>query len=297
MRLNSKGKVLSAILLVLMVVLVAGIFTANRTEQEVASIHTISLEPLPDTFEPIEGFEDSPLRQSILLKKRQEKEVARKEAVAKQNEIDQREKTIYLTFDDGPSAVADELLDILDAYQMKATFFMLGPNMKEHSKSVIRMKNEGFGLGLHGVTHEAGKIYSSSSAPVEEMIEDRKILKDVTGVHSNLIRLPYGSIPYLTENMRYLLDQEDFNVWDWNVDSHDWELKDRRYVQHTKQAIDQYIQAGVTPVVLLHDKPHTLEYLPELLSYIKKQGYQTKVLTNEQPPITFQCNGRCHSIS
>ena len=297
MRLNNKGKVLSAILVVAVVILIVELVFVNKRDKTDATLHMTSLEPLPVSFEPIEGFADSPLRQSILLKERQDKEIARKEAVAKQNEIDQREKTIYLTFDDGPSAVVDQLLNILDDYQMKATFFMLGPNMKEHTKSVIRMKNEGFGLGLHGVTHEAGKIYSSVSAPADEMIEDRKILEDVTGVHSNLIRLPYGSIPYLTEDMRFLLDKNDFQVWDWNVDSRDWELKDRRYVQHTKQAIDQYIQAGVTPVVLLHDKPHTIEYLPELLSYIKKQGYHTKVLTNEQPPVTFQCNGRCHSIS
>ncbi|MDW0110686.1 polysaccharide deacetylase family protein [Sporosarcina aquimarina] len=297
MRLNKKGKVLSAILSVLVVVLIAGFFIANKTKQETAPIHTTSLETLPVSFEPIGGFEESPLRQSILLDERQKKEIARKEAVAKQNVMDQQEKAIYLTFDDGPSAVADQLLDILDAYQMKATFFMLGPNMKEHSKAVVRMKNEGFGLALHGITHEAGEIYSSASAPADEMIEDRQILKDVTGVQSNLIRLPYGSIPYLTEDMRYVLDQNDFQVWDWNVDSRDWELKDRRYVEHTKKAIDEYMNAGVTPVVLLHDKPHTIEFLPELLSYIKKQGYKTKVLTNEQPPVTFPCNGRCQSIS
>ncbi len=297
MRLNNKGKVLSAVLSVLVLVLIAGTFIENKSEQTKALIHTTSLETLPVSFEPINGFEGSALRNSILLAEREEKETARKEAVAKQNEIDQQEKVIYLTFDDGPSAVADQLLDILDTYQMKATFFMMGPNIKEHSKAVLRMKNEGFGLGLHGITHDAGEIYSSASAPADEMIEDRDILEEVTGIHSNLIRLPYGSVPYLTEDMRYVLDQNDFKVWDWNVDSRDWELKDRRYVEHTKQAIDQYMIAGITPVVLLHDKPHTIKYLPELLSYIKKQGYKTKVLTNEQPPVTFPCNGRCHSIS
>ncbi|WP_025785893.1 polysaccharide deacetylase family protein [Sporosarcina sp. D27] len=295
--LNDKGKVLSAILVVAVVILLVELVMPNKNDEAASTLHKNSLETLPVSFEPMEGFEESPLRHSIILKERADKEVTRKQAVAKQNEIDQQEKSIYLTFDDGPSAVSDQLLDILDDYQMKATFFMIGPNIKEHSKSVVRMKKEGFGLGLHGITHEAGKIYSSPSAPVDEMSEDRDILENVTGVRSNLIRLPYGSIPYLTEDMRYLLDKSDFKVWDWNVDSRDWELKDRRYVQHTKQEIDRYMQAGVTPVVLLHDKPHTIEYLPELLSYIKKQGYQTKVLTNEQPPVTFQCEGRCHSIS
>ncbi|VDG98100.1 Bifunctional xylanase/deacetylase precursor [Lysinibacillus sphaericus] len=295
--LNNKGKVLSAILVVAVVILLVEIVISNKNDEAASTLQKNPLETLPITFEPMDGFEESPLRHSIILKERADKEIVRKQAVAKQNEVDQREKAIYLTFDDGPSAVTDQLLDILDDFQMKATFFMIGPNIKAYSKSVVRMKKEGFGLGLHGITHEAGKIYSSPSAPVDEMSEDRDILENVTGVRSNLIRLPYGSIPYLTEDMRYLLDKSDFKVWDWNVDSHDWELKDRRYVQHTKQEIDRYMQAGVTPVVLLHDKPHTIEYLPELLSYIKKQGYQTKVLTNEQPPVTFQCEGRCNSIS
>ncbi|WP_039042223.1 polysaccharide deacetylase family protein [Sporosarcina sp. ZBG7A] len=295
--LNNKGKVLSAILVVAVVILLVELVISNKNDEAASTLHKNSLETLSVSFEPMEGFEESPLRHSIILKERADKEITRKQAVAKQNEIDQQEKAVYLTFDDGPSAVTDQLLDILDDFQMKATFFMLGPNIKEHSKSVVRMKKEGFGLGLHGITHEAGKIYSSPSAPVDEMSEDRDILEKVTGVRSNLIRLPYGSIPYLTEDMRYLLDKSDFNVWDWNVDSRDWELKDRRYVQHTKQEINRYMQAGVTPVVLLHDKPHTIEYLPELLSYIKNQGYQTKVLTNEQPPVTFQCEGRCNSIS
>ncbi|MGN7407934.1 polysaccharide deacetylase family protein [Sporosarcina sp. SAFN-010] len=296
-RLNNKGKALSVILMVAVVFLLTGLVIDNKKDEVKSTLHTTSLETLSVSFDPMEDFAESTLRQSIILKERQEKEVTRKQAVAKQNEIDQREKAIYLTFDDGPSAVTDQLLDILDDFQMKATFFMIGPNIKVHSKSVVRMKKEGFGLGLHGITHEAGKIYSSPSAPVDEMSEDRDILEKVTGVRSNLIRLPYGSIPYLTEDMRYLLDKSDFNVWDWNVDSRDWELKDRRYVQHTKQEINRYMQAGVTPVVLLHDKPHTIEYLPELLSYIKNKGYQTKVLTNEQPPVTFQCEDRCYSIS
>lgn len=295
--LNNKGKVLSAILVVAVVILLVELVISNKNDEAASTLHKNSLETLSVSFEPMEGFEESALRHSIILKERADKEITRKQAVAKQNEIDQQEKAIYLTFDDGPSAVTDQLLDILDDFQMKATFFMIGPNIRAHSKSVVRMKKEGFGLGLHGITHEAGKIYSSPSAPVDEMSEDRDILEKVTGVRSNLIRLPYGSIPYLTEDMRYLLDKSDFNVWDWNVDSRDWELKDRRYVQHTKQEINRYMQAGVTPVVLLHDKPHTIEYLPELLSYIKNQGYQTKVLTNEQPPVTFQCEGRCNSIS
>jgi peptidoglycan/xylan/chitin deacetylase (PgdA/CDA1 family) len=97
--------------------------------------------------------------------------------------------------------------------------------------------------------------------------------------------------------MRYLLDQNDFQVWDWNVDSRDWELKNERYVQHTIREIEKVKQAGETPIVLLHDKQQTVKHLPKLLTYIKSQGYKTKVLTNEMTALTFPCEGRCRTIS
>ena len=97
--------------------------------------------------------------------------------------------------------------------------------------------------------------------------------------------------------MRYVLDQNAFKVWDWNVDSRDWKLKDERYVQHTIQEIQKKKQEGETPIILLHDKQETMKYLPELLSYIKRQGYKTKVLTSDMPPLTFPCEGRCRPIS
>lgn len=298
-RLNLRGKIAVAVLLATMAILIFGLVGMGKKDEakehdtivEAASLGTLSF-----SFEPMVAFADSTLNQSFIEQKREEKEAVRQKAVAKRNIADQQDKAIYLTFDDGPSKVGNKLLDILDKYQMKATFFMLGPNIEEHPGVVKRMKNEGFGLALHGITHETGEIYGTASAPVKEMTKDREILKSITGVQSNLIRLPYGSIPYLTEDMRDLLDQEKFNIWDWNVDSRDWELKDKRFVQHTIQEIKQMEQAGEAPIILLHDKPETIEHLPALLKYIKKQGYQTKILTNDMAPVTFPCEGRCHPL-
>ena len=298
-RLNTKGKIVLSILLPIMIVLLSGLIgnDEKKAVKENDSNIENSLEMLSFSTEPVVAFADSTLSQSIMEKESEKREVARKKEVAKQNKIDQQENAIYLTFDDGPSNFSDQLIDILDDYQMTATFFMLGPKIKEYPEVVKRMHKEGFGLGLHSITHDVGKIYSSQSAPSEEMIENQEILENITGVRSDIIRLPYGSIPYLTEGMRYVLDQNAFKVWDWNVDSRDWELKDERYVQHTIQEIQKKKQEGETPIVLLHDKQGTMKYLPELLSYIKRQGYKTKVLTSDMPPLTFPCEGRCRPIS
>lgn len=298
-RLNTRGKIVVFILLTIMILLLTGLVgndKMNAAKENDTNIEN-SHEMLSFSSEPVLAFSDSTLSQSIIDRENKKRESARKKEVEKQNKIDQQEKAIYLTFDDGPSDISGQLLDVLDKYQMKATFFMVGLRIKEHPEVVKRMHKEGFGLGLHSITHDVGKVYSSKSSPSEEMIENREILENIIGVRSNIVRLPYGSIPYLTEAMRYLLDQNDFKVWDWNVDSLDWKFKNERYVQHTIQEIKNMEQAGETPVVLLHDKQETIKHLPKLLSFIKKQGYKTEILTNDMAPLTFSCNGRCHTIN
>ena len=297
--LNIRGKIAVSVLLTIMIVLLSGLVGSDemKTAKENDSNIENTVEMISFSTEPLAAFADSTLSQSIIKRENEKREVAREKEVAKQNKIDQQENAIYLTFDDGPTNVSDELMDILDDYQMKATFFMIGPKVKEYPEVVKRMHQEGFGLGLHGITHDVEKIYSSQSAPSEEMIENQEILEEVTGVSFELIRLPYGSIPYLTEDMRYVLDQNDFKVWDWNVDSLDWELNNERYVQHTIREIQKMEQTGLTPVVLLHDTQETIKHLPKLLSYIKEQSYQTKILTNDMPPLTFSCEGRCRPVN
>ncbi|WP_040287434.1 polysaccharide deacetylase family protein [Sporosarcina koreensis] len=295
-RLNRKGRVLSVLLAAAVLLLAVGLLMPYQDEKPETDARTASLSELTVSAAPLAKFEGSAFRQSIVQKERQDREAARKAAVAKQNTADAKERAIYLTFDDGPSSQVNRLLDLLDQYQMKATFFMLGPNVQQYPDSLVRMKNSGHALALHGITHEAGKIYSGPEAPAKEMAQDRDIVEKVSGVRTNIARVPYGSIPYLTEEMRDELAKEDLRMWDWHVDSRDWELKDKRYVTHTIESIQHMTEAGVAPVILLHDKPATIDHLPELLAFIKKQGYKTKVLTNDMAPVTFQCEGRCYAI-
>lgn len=297
-RLNSRGKIAVTVLLTIMVVLLSGLFGKDekKAENENDTNRKDMFEMISFSTEPVAAFANSTLSQSIIEKENKKIEAARKIEVAKQMKLDQLEKAIYLTFDDGPTNVTQELLDILEDYQMRATFFMIGPNIKEYPEVVKRMQKDGFALGLHGITHDVKKIYSNESAPTKEMIENQGILEDVTGIRTELIRLPYGSFPYLSEAMRYVLDQNNFKVWDWNVDSFDWKYRNEQYVQQTISGIQSMEQSGVSPVVLLHDTNETIKYLPKLLSYIKEQGYETKILTNDMPPLTFSCEGQCSSV-
>ena len=255
-----------------------------------------SIDRLAYSFEPAPVFSESPLSESIMAKEVKEQEADQAEVVVQQHESDLQEKAIYLTFDDGPSNVTSELLDLLDDYGMKATFFMLGPNMRANPEMVQRKHEEGHGLALHGMTHEVQQVYGHADAPTEEMTEGQEIVEQITGIQTNMVRTPYGSVPYLTDPMRYLLYQQNFKVWDWNVDSLDWKYNDGGYVKPTIQKILNVIEEGETPVILLHDREATVKYLPKLLSFIQKQGYQTKILTNDMEPIIFSCDGQCESV-
>ncbi|GAB4072692.1 hypothetical protein GCM10028778_04370 [Barrientosiimonas marina] len=287
-----------SLLFITLLLLLVGFMGINKKEaSDQKSISSLPAEQLSVSSGEKQDFSNSELHQSIKYKREQERKKAQAKKEEKQHEKDQQEKAIYLTFDDGPSPETSQLLNVLNQYQVKATFFMLGPNIKKHPEVVNRMVDEGFGVGLHGMTHSVQQVYSSTAAPLNEMTKSQRILQKVTGVTSNFVRLPYGSIPYLTEGMRDSLHQNGFNIWDWNVDSKDWKLKDKRFVERTIQEIERLEKANETPVVLLHDKPATIKHLPKLLNYLQREGYKTKNITNEKAALTFRCAGRCHPIN
>ncbi|WP_085522728.1 polysaccharide deacetylase family protein [Tuberibacillus sp. Marseille-P3662] len=298
-RLNRRGKKAVLILLTFITSFLVGwgtITKADTTEQE-TKISSIPAKPLSLSSGTKKAFASSKLHQSIQYKQEIKREQRQHQKAQNLLEADRDNKDIYLTFDDGPSSNTNQLLDVLDQYNAQATFFMLGPNIQSHPSVVKRIVKEDFGVGLHGITHDVHKIYNSKKAPLQEMTKDQQILHNITGSHSRLVRLPYGSIPYLTVGMRSLLDQNGFKIWDWNVDSKDWELKDQRFVHKTIHDIQNLKKKGEVPVVLMHDSAATIRYLPQLLNYLEQHGYQTKKITNKMPPLTFQCEGRCHSIS
>lgn len=199
-------------------------------------------------------------------------------------------KTIYLTFDDGPTAHTMQLLDILKKYDAKATFFMLGPHMERYASATKRIVAEGNGLGLHGVTHVPGKFYASPYSAYNEMVGANKSLYKVTGKYTSLVRTPYGSKPYLKKNFRdVLLPVGGFHLWDWNVDSLDWKYKKdhQRVYNNIMSQIHSVERRGQTPVVLMHDQPATLKVLPILMKELKAEGYTFKTLDKSIKPVNF----------
>ncbi|MBW4082333.1 polysaccharide deacetylase [Paenibacillus sp. S150] len=197
--------------------------------------------------------------------------------------------TLYLTFDDGPSASTSQLLDILDKYEVKATFFMLGPGMNRYPVQVKRTVNAGNGLGLHGMTHRKEKFYASASAALAEMNGDNAVLQKITGTGTTLIRPPYGSKPYFTKAFRDKVLAQGYHLWDWNVDSEDWKYKeDSAAIYNTVMDQVHKLQKSKTnPVILMHDQKATLKVLPRLLESLKKEGYTFEIITKNVEPVNF----------
>ncbi|HHY73659.1 MAG TPA: polysaccharide deacetylase family protein [Bacillus bacterium] len=184
-----------------------------------------------------------------------------------------RSKIAYLTFDDGPNEQTAAILDILQKYDAKATFFMIEPKIRKYKGEVLRMVSENHAIASHSVTHDKSKVYKNPDALLDEMNITRATLFAITGIDSHLIRTPYGSKPYLTENYRNLLAKENLQVWDWNVDSNDWRYSPEKIVSTVENQVKQLKQQQKAPVILFHNQKSTIETLPEIIEFLKAEGY------------------------
>ncbi|MCY7533114.1 polysaccharide deacetylase family protein [Bacillus altitudinis] len=196
-------------------------------------------------------------------------------------------KTVFLTFDDGPSATSNQLLNVLKAHQVKTTFFMLGPQIQAHQAAVKRLYQEGHQLGLHGMTHDINRFYQNSESPANEMREAQLILASVTGVYTRLVRTPYGSVPNLTYDQKVRLNQYGFIYWDWTIDSLDWRYKNSQYVQEVLDQLQMFEKnkPWEPKVILMHDQPSTTNYLDSLITQLKARGYTFAVINETMPPV------------
>lgn len=231
----------------------------------------------PVDYEPVQQ-EESMVEQPEVEEPSEDKQDQEEQAV---------QQSVYLTFDDGPNENTEGILNVLERYDAKATFFMLEPNMKRFKDSVKDMAAEGHAVGMHGVTHDASKFYQSSQSVVGEMKKGQETLESITGIHSNLIRVPYGSVPNMTPAYREAVDRAGFHMWDWNIDSEDWRLLSEEYVPNVMEQINDFPYKESSKIILLHEKDVTLEYLEKLLIDLTEKGYSMKAITQQMNPVTF----------
>lgn len=198
-------------------------------------------------------------------------------------------KTMYLTFDDGPSEEnTRKVLDILRERDIRATFFLVGENVRKHPEVARQIVAEGHTIGIHCDNHDYDALYESVDSYVADFEKARQTVYEVTGVETNLFRFPGGSINAYNQKtggaiIREMTDR-GYIYYDWNAS-----LEDAVKNPDPKQLIENGVSTtlGRKKVVLLaHDVVgSTCLCLEELLDSLPE--YEMKPLSEDVEPICF----------
>ncbi len=202
------------------------------------------------------------------------------------------QKTVYLTFDDGPSEWTDQALDVLREHGVKATFFVLGELAERRPETVRRIAADGHALGNHTWNHKYEELYNRFEGFWEQLIRTEQTIERVAGVKTKLVRAPGGSFSNFDPFYYYYLETAGYRVHDWNVDSGD----SRRRGVPASEILENVKR---TPLqhemnVLLHDSAghgESIAALPDIIGYFKEQGYRFAALDDSVKPIQFRGNG------
>lgn len=174
-------------------------------------------------------------------------------------------KVVSLTFDDGPHPATLSLLDLLDKYQVKATFFCIGKQIEKHPEIFQKILVRGHSVGNHTYIHSP-VIGFLSSASIQREIQHTDNLFKQYGAHSCGFRPPFGVLnPHIAQAVKTLGQQ----VIGWNVRSLDTCISDEKKLFHRVQ---KRIQPG--SVVLFHDTSlKTVNVVEQLLLFLKAENY------------------------
>ena len=181
---------------------------------------------------------------------------------------------VYLTFDDGPSKYTEEILDILDTYDVKATFFVLGKETDYSIEMLQEIARRGHTIGMHSYTHKYAEVYRSVEDFSADFYKIYSYILDNTGIQSTCYRFPGGSSNKISDiDMQVFADflaEKGIEFYDWNISSGDGGsvlLDVDTLVGNTTTNISKY----ETSIILMHDaasRPTTVEALPRIIENI-----------------------------
>ena len=223
------------------------------------------------------------------------------------NRVESNGKVVYLTFDDGPTRDNTfDILEILEEYDAKATFFVLGSRMSEYGDRMKAIYNGGHEIGCHSFSHNIdreseGFIYASVDAFISEVDKYESQMKAVFGEENfnsmpKLLRFPGGSSSngFISrdEAKEYVAAVRDkgYLVYDWTALTNDADPSERLdgesdrdyYMRILKKSLADAKEDGLPLIVLMHDKAPTKENLREILDYLVAEGYSFDLISNCQ---------------
>lgn len=177
-----------------------------------------------------------------------------------------QEPIVYLTFDDGPTpGVTDKVLELLQAFDAKATFFCIGKNVEQHPELYHKILQQGHATGNHTQDHLNGW-----KTPVEKYISNT--IQAQKFIHSGLFRPPYGKMtPAQIKKLR-----KDFRIIMWSALSRDFDANVD--ANESLRALKSASQPG--SILVFHDSkkaaPQLFQILPEYLAFLREEGFLMK---------------------
>lgn len=199
----------------------------------------------------------------------------------------------YLTFDDGPSELTPQILEVLNQYNVKGTFFVSGLNEK-YFNYINTIKQDGHAIGLHSYTDNYPVVYASEEAYFDDLQKISDLVTKQTGNKVDILRFPGGSSNAMASTysqglMNTLIKDialKGYSYFDWNVDSAD----DSGPVVDVETIVASACRGiGLDNVVILmHDavgKENTVQALPQIIQAYQSQGYVFRGLTRTSVPV------------
>lgn len=203
-------------------------------------------------------------------------------------------KIVYLTFDDGPNSYTKNILNVLNKYNVKATFFIT--NQFYGYQSLIHdMYEYGHSVGIHTYSHQYRNIYSSEEAYFNDLNKMNEIIFKQTGSYSQLLRFPGGSSNTISSSnkgimskLSKLVTDEGYTYFDWNIDSGDTSTINAEVIANN---VINGIKKYNTSIVLMHDTKYVnKEALEKILYYGLTNGYTFLPLTTDSPTMHHNIN-------
>ena len=211
------------------------------------------------------------------------------------NLVNQTQKIIYLTFDDGPSKYTNKLLDVLKKYDVKATFFVTN-KVKDYPEVIKRAHKEGHTIGLHTWSHNYS-IYKSEKSYFTDLYKIEDKVCSLTGEKQAIIRFPGGSSNTISKSYKKgimtkltkKVEKRGFLYYDWNVYGGDaGETKSTNKI--ATNIINNLNKKGAS-IVLQHDiYNYSVNAVEKIIKYGLNHGYSFEAITEDTKEIHHQVN-------
>lgn len=205
--------------------------------------------------------------------------------------------TCYLTFDDGPSSVTRKILEVLDEYNIKATFFVTGKASQQNPDILADAAAAGHTIGVHTFSHDYLDIYSSVESYLADFDKMYREIQQATGQSPQVFRFAGGSVnafnsktygPIVAEMTR-----RGFVFYDWNAAASDAVPGGIGRAEVVRNVLNS--AAGQERlVILMHDSENngaTAAALPEIIEKLQEKGYTFAPITNQVEPVTYYYDG------